>query len=574
MKKKNNQVGGMALFNGLLLKSKYRECVVKEGNDITIEEYTPDEKFSIRKLPIIRGLLNIINIITSSIPHIIKSTEEILNDMNDDDDEEVKASNKMIVTIYIVVMMLLLLMYIFVPNLISLLFPSYLQNIVSASLQLIFFIIYLLILKNYKELNTMFEYHGAEHKVVNAYENFKTSSLSVEDVKKSSRFHRRCGGNFVVYLVLYIIILTIFIPSTNIWLKSIIQILALPILIGLACETLTIFSLLPKKLAFLSYPAMAIQLVTTIEPSEDKIKLAILALKGCVLENKKLTLKEYINKYVKENLDKIEYDISDILRIIAHYKNTTKDNLYINLDTISINLKDQIVIESLLNKLYKENIPLQYITNSQFFYNEEYFVNENVLIPRQDTEILVEKAIWYITNENLTTLIDMCTGSGCVGISIAKNTDIKIAFLVDISKKALDVANKNIELNDVFNKVKTIHSDLFNVFLDKAENTYDIIVSNPPYIPTNDILSLDENVKKEPFIALNGGKDGMDVYRKIFTQAKKVLKNNEILLLEIGYDELAKITELIKNDDNYILVESVKDLGGNDRVVVCRFLQK
>ena len=545
MKKKNNQVGGMALFNGLLLKSKYRECVVKEGNDITIEEYTPDEKFSIRKLPIIRGLLNIINIITSSIPHIIKSTEEILNDMNDDDDEEVKASSKMIVTIYIVVMMLLLLMYIFVPNLISLLFPSYLQNIVSASLQLIFFIIYLLILKNYKELNTMFEYHGAEHKVVNAYENFKTSSLSVEDVKKSSRFHRRCGGNFVVYLVLYIIILTIFIPSTNIWLKSIIQILALPILIGLACETLTIFSLLPKKLAFLSYPAMAIQLVTTIEPSEDKIKLAILALKGCVLENKKLTLKEYINKYDKENLD-----------------------------TISINLKDQIVIESLLNKLYKENIPLQYITNSQFFYNEEYFVNENVLIPRQDTEILVEKAIWYITNENLTTLIDMCTGSGCVGISIAKNTDIKIAFLVDISKKALDVAEKNIKLNDVFNKVKTIHSDLFNVFLDKAENTYDIIVSNPPYIPTNDILSLDENVKKEPFIALNGGKDGMDVYRKIFTQAKKVLKNNGLLLLEIGYDELAKITELIKNDDNYILVESVKDLGGNDRVVVCRFLQK
>ena len=119
MKKKNNQVGGMALFNGLLLKSKYRECVVKEGNDITIEEYTPDEKFSIRKLPIIRGLLNIINIITSSIPHIIKSTEEILNDMNDDDDEEVKASSKMIVTIYIVVMMLLILMYIFVPNLIS-----------------------------------------------------------------------------------------------------------------------------------------------------------------------------------------------------------------------------------------------------------------------------------------------------------------------------------------------------------------------------------------------------------------------------------------------------------------------
>lgn len=569
----NNKIGGMALFDGLLLRSKDRECIVTE-NDMQINEFEVNDTFTLKDIPLIRGIFKITNTIKSSIPYIIKSTEDIVNNIVDDKEEKVKVDNTKVIIGYFIAITLILSIYILVPNLISLLFPIKFQNIVQASLQIILFVVYLLILKNSKWLKKLFEYHGAEHKVINAYEKNSTYDLSVDEVKKSSRFHKRCGGNFVVYFILYISIATILLPITNIWIKTAIQILILPVLLGLAYETLFVFSLLPKKLAFLSYPAMIIQFITTIEPNDDKIKIAIDCLKGCIKENKNLSIKEYIKLYIQENIKDVDYDISDILRVIAYYKNTTKDKLYAKIDEVFLNLEEQIVIDNLLYKLYKENVPLQYITKRQLFYNEEYIVNENVLIPRQDSEILVEKAIEYIEKENLTTLIDMCTGSGCIGISIVKNTELKLAFLVDISKEALEITDKNIKLNDVFNRAKTIQSDLFDFFLDKSENKYDIIVSNPPYIPTNDIVTLDKNVQHEPIIALDGGIDGMDMYRQILSQAKSILKENGLLLFEIGYDELEKIKEEVNKIKEYEIIEIVKDLSGNDRVVVCRFLQR
>ncbi|MDD3304008.1 MAG: peptide chain release factor N(5)-glutamine methyltransferase [Clostridia bacterium] len=573
MKNKKKKIGGMALFNGLLLKSTDRECMVQENDVITIKSIATNHKFSLTDIPIIRGIARIISTIQSSVPYIMKSAREIINDITKNEEEEIEVNNYQITIGYVIAILLLISLYIVVPNVISLLFASSLQSIIQVLLQVITFGIYLLVLKSTRMFNTLFEYHGAEHKVVNAYEALGNYDLEVAKVKKCSRFHRRCGGNFVIYFVIGLLLTTLFIPSSSIWLKTVIQMLLTPVILGVAYETLFLFSMLPKPLAFLSYPAMAIQFITTREPSDDKIKIAITALKGCLASNKKITLKEYINHYITKNLNNIPYEMSDILRIVGFYKNTTKDEIYTKLDEISIDLKDSILLDKLFDKLYKENIPLQYILQKQSFYNEEYFVNENVLIPRQDSEILVEKAIQYINNENLITMIDMCTGSGCIGISITKHTALKITFLVDISKKTLEVAEKNISINQIADRVKTIHSDLFDKFLNKTENTYDIIVSNPPYIPTEEINKLDKTVQNEPFLALDGGIDGMDIYRKIFIQSKQILKDKGLLLLEIGFDELDKIIKIIEHDKNYELVESVKDLGGNDRVIVCRFLQ-
>ena len=216
---------------------------------------------------------------------------------------------------------------------------------------------------------------------------------------------------------------------------------------------------------------------------------------------------------------------------------------------------------------------MAYIIGKVNFYNEQYIVNHDVLIPWLDSEILVEKAIEYINNENLNTMLDMCTGSGCIGISITKNSKIKYTTLIDVSKEALEIANKNIILNKVDKKCSTIHSDLFSS-LNNSNIKYDIIVSNPPYIPTKDINGLDASVKKEPTIALDGGKDGMDFYRKILKQALNHLNNNAVLIFEIGYDELEKFKEIINRYAEYKVVESLKDYGGNDRVVVCRFQNK
>ncbi len=279
-----------------------------------------------------------------------------------------------------------------------------------------------------------------------------------------------------------------------------------------------------------------------------------------------MTIREIINEYK----DKFE-NVQDIYSIIKYV--TEMDNIQISL------YKDLLLPEDFktkiiyyLDKIINENYPVQYITNSQAFFNEVYYVDENVLIPRQDTEILVEKAIDYIRNEGIKDAIDLCTGSGAIGISVARNSDIEKVTLIDISEDALDVAYRNIEDNSMEDKVTVLQSNLLEEVIKNQIKT-DMILSNPPYIKSEDMASLDANVKYEPALALDGGVTGMDFYEKIIEQAKYVLNNNGLLIFEIGYDELEQMKELIEKNKEYTMLESVKDYGGNDRVVVCRFQQ-
>lgn len=319
---------------------------------------------------------------------------------------------------------------------------------------------------------------------------------------------------------------------------------------------------------------MSIQLITTKEPSDDKIELAIYTLFGCMNGNKQVSISKFVKDYLLYNKSiKKDFDIKDALIIFSNIKSMNTNDIYINMDGIMLDYNEQIKASMMLDKLYKKNIPMAYIIGKISFYNENYIINNDVLIPRVDSEILVEKAIEYIDKENLNTMLDMCTGTGCLGISISKNSNIKHTTLVDISNKALKIASKNVTLNEINDKCSVCNSDLFSNFK-KSGIKYDIIVSNPPYIPTKDINNLDESVKKEPIIALDGGKDGMNFYRKILKQALNYLNNNAVLIFEIGYDELEKFKKIINRYTEYKIVESLKDYGGNDRVVICRFQSK
>ena len=279
-----------------------------------------------------------------------------------------------------------------------------------------------------------------------------------------------------------------------------------------------------------------------------------------------MTIRELINEYK----DKFE-NVQDIYSIIKYV--TEMDNLEISLNK-GLNLPEEYKtkIINCLEKIINENYPLQYLTHTQAFFNENYYVDENVLIPRQDTEILVEKAIDYIRAENIKNAIDLCTGSGAIGISVARNSDVEKVLLIDISEGALDVAKRNIEDNYMEDKVSVLKSNLFDEAI-KSNIKTDMILSNPPYIKSKDMASLDANVKYEPSLALDGGATGMDFYEKIVEQAKQVLNNNGLLIFEIGYDELEQMKELLSKNKEYTMLESLKDYGGNDRVVVCRFQQ-
>ncbi len=266
------------------------------------------------------------------------------------------------------------------------------------------------------------------------------------------------------------------------------------------------------------------------------------------------------------------YDTLEIYKIISYVLDMPQNKLNLLDEDFKVSHNKISKIKNIIKKVYVKNIPIQYILKKVYFYNEEYIVNKNVLIPRPDTEILAKNAIDYINKFNLCNMIDMCTGSGCIGISCAKNSNINKVLLVDISNKALRISKKNIKLNLAIDKCKIKKSNLFSKISDK--NKFDLIVSNPPYIKRDVLKLLDESVKKEPIIALNGGVDGLDFYRRILENAKDYLNDGGYIMFEIGYDELNGISKIILNYNHYEIIENIKDYSGNDRVVICRFHQK
>lgn len=206
-----------------------------------------------------------------------------------------------------------------------------------------------------------------------------------------------------------------------------------------------------------------------------------------------------------------------------------------------------------------EHVPLQYITGEQEFMGMTFKVNSNVLIPRQDTETLVEEALKVI--EPQMEVLDLCTGSGCILLSILKNAPTVRGTGSDVSKQALLVAKENAKLHDL--EAEWVRGNLF----DNVSGTYDVIVSNPPYIVQAEISSLMPEVAQfEPIQALDGGVDGLDFYRKITEEAPKYLKKNGYLFFEIGYDQGQEVQRLMC-EAGFMDVAVIKDLAGNDRVV-------
>jgi protein-(glutamine-N5) methyltransferase, release factor-specific len=212
--------------------------------------------------------------------------------------------------------------------------------------------------------------------------------------------------------------------------------------------------------------------------------------------------------------------------------------------------------------------PLQYITQKQEFMGIDFFVNEDVLIPQPDTEILVETVLDICKRYGKQSLriLDLCTGSGAIAISLSKILNTQV-FASDVSIKALKVAEKNNVMNNT--KVEFIESNLFEKINGEK---FDIIVSNPPYIKNEEIKSLSKQVQNEPYIALAGGEDGLDFYRKIIDEAYKYINKNGYLCLEIGYDQKEDLIKLIKQNENYEYENCIKDLSNNDRCIIAKIV--
>lgn len=216
-------------------------------------------------------------------------------------------------------------------------------------------------------------------------------------------------------------------------------------------------------------------------------------------------------------------------------------------------------------KILKKGIPIEHITHQKEFMKLNFFVDKNVLIPRQDTEILVEEVIKIAQKNNSKKILDLCTGSGAIAVSLAKYLPQSEITAIDISNEAIQIAKKNAITNNVENQITFINSDMFT---NLNEEKFDIIVSNPPYIKTDVINNLDNQVKNEPYIALDGGKDGLYFYKKIINESYAYLKCNGYLCLEIGFDQKIDVIELIENTTQFKETYSKKDLYDNDRIII------
>lgn len=239
--------------------------------------------------------------------------------------------------------------------------------------------------------------------------------------------------------------------------------------------------------------------------------------------------------------------------------------------------EDELVSNEVANRYFSlinqrlNGMPVQYIIGHQEFMALDFIVNQSVLIPRPETEVLVEEIIEYISHlpkDETIYIADIGTGSGCIGISILRYTTNTYVIATDISDEALRIARRNAELLGVTDRIEFICCDLFTGI---KSNNLDVIVSNPPYIPTEEIEKLQIEVKKfEPRIALDGGGDGLEFYRRIINEGYLYLKPGGLLALEIGFNQADPVKSLVERNGNYSSFRIIKDLAQKDRVVVMR----
>lgn len=247
-----------------------------------------------------------------------------------------------------------------------------------------------------------------------------------------------------------------------------------------------------------------------------------------------------------------------------------KDKIYLMINSSEEVEKEKE--EEFLNLINKrmENMPVRYILGEVDFMGLDFYIEEGVLIPRSDTEVLVEEVLKIIGKDEKLYVCDLCSGSGAIGISLAYYRKNIMVDLIDFYEKPEKISKKNIIKNNLENQVKFIKSDLLKEPI-KELKKYDIIVSNPPYIKEDVIETLMDDVKNyEPRSALSGGDSGLIFYERIVEESKKVLKENGILAFEIGYDQGDSVSNIMKNN-GYIDIKVVKDLAGLDRVVIGRF---
>ena len=261
---------------------------------------------------------------------------------------------------------------------------------------------------------------------------------------------------------------------------------------------------------------------------------------------------------------KISSHILDSEILLSKALNKSREKILTNLDQ-EINKKNISIFKKYLTRRSKKE-PIAYILKEKEFFSKKFYVNKNTLIPRPETEILIEKLIKIFKKKRIS-ILDIGTGSGCIIISLIINLKYSLGEGIDISKKAIKVARKNAFKYQILSRIKFRTKSIDNLF----GKRFDLIVSNPPYIEKKAIKNLSDDIKRfEPIMALDGGNDGLDLIKKVIYKSKEILKVNGTLALEIGNEQIKKVSKILI-DNNFRIKHVIKDYKNNVRSLIANY---
>lgn len=586
-KVKKTSIGGQAVLEGVMMRGKTGIATAVRDSDGTIrieaERITPPEKQNkFLKLPIIRGVVNFFSSLVVGTKILMRSAEVY---GGDDEEEPSKFEKWLAKTFKIDVMDVVLFfgvalglvfsiaLFFILPtilgNLFGKAFPDLrvVRNLIEGLIRIAIFIGYILFTSLLKDIKRTYMYHGAEHKTITCYE--KGLDLTVENVKKCRRVHDRCGTTFMFFvMIVSILVYSVFgaiFPqiNENIWLRILSRVVLLPLIAGLSYELLKLLAKTDSPLVLpLKLPGLLLQKLTTKEPDDGMMEVAIAAFEKVLKMDEnpdepvcKFVCPEKVSVVtdkLKKDFSAAGIDESDAEWIVSIVSGIKRSKLGSDkkLKSSEIDKINELAAQRLTGK------PLCYVLGNCDFYGYEIKVDERVLIPRPETEELVSEVLKVASRDK--TVLDLCTGSGAIALVISKKSGAKVVA-TDISEGALEVAKENFKLFDA--DIKTELIDLYGDIDDK----FDIIVSNPPYIKTSDMDGLDDVVKNyEPHLALDGGADGLDFYRRICAGAKARLNDGGMIFLEVGAGQANDVKKMLDEEFN---VEIIKDISGVDRII-------
>ncbi len=599
---KRVSIGGQAVMEGVMMRGRASMATAVRDPQgviqIESERLTPPEKQNkFSRLPFVRGVVNFVHSLIDGNRVLMRSADVAFPDEETPTKAEKWLQDKYHIDIGGVVNFIATFLGVVLAVLIFIALPQWVTgflpfdktstgldglwfNLVEGGVRLLIFIAYLLLISLIPSLKRVFMCHGAEHKTIACYESGK--ELTIENVRGCPRVHDRCGTTFL-FLVMIVSILVFSLANVLVagWLytgngtvdnllRVAFKLLLLPVVAGVSYEILRLLAKTKSKFFWIfKAPGLLLQRLTTREPEDGMIECAIAAFTTVLKMDVDPTYPvrtfatsgkmSVLLKNTKKRFAEAGIDEEDAEWIFA---------LTLDIPKSAVGTEERIIKAAQAKRILKiveERLtgrPLWYIIGDTNFCGYTIKVDERVLIPRPETEelaVMIANAL-----EDGFSVLDLCTGSGAIAIAVAKEAqkrglNIKVTA-TDISESALSLAKENAERNEA--DILFLQSDLFT----RIRGRFDIIVSNPPYIPTATIDTLQREVKDyEPRLALDGGADGLDIYRRIAADAFKYLNRDGMIVMEVGEGEATAVSKMFRGGNSYSII--VKDFNNVDRYV-------